>query len=184
LSYARVGPVWVAYRLGWPGMSSDGDREDMQGWAPGGHPELTSGNTTRVTISPATVSVAVDTRVGRRPRLDSSWVGHRPAGDRHRRQQHVHHHHHRLTVGPGLMSPITLTPVPGICRRRRAPTATSTTGNRRWLSQPPRRHHGQVSYGRSYGMWRSLVSAPALGAGGREFESRHPDQRCSSAPLP
>src|SRR5579871_3375196 len=26
-------------------------------------------------------------------------------------------------------------------------------------------------------MWRSLVSAPALGAGGRGFESRHPDQR-------
>ena len=25
-------------------------------------------------------------------------------------------------------------------------------------------------------MWRSLVSAPALGAGGRGFESRHPDQ--------
>ena len=25
------------------------------------------------------------------------------------------------------------------------------------------------------GMWRSLVSAPALGAGGRGFESRHPD---------
>jgi hypothetical protein len=26
------------------------------------------------------------------------------------------------------------------------------------------------------GMWRSLVSAPALGAGGRGFKSRHPDQ--------
>src|SRR5260221_9208980 len=25
-------------------------------------------------------------------------------------------------------------------------------------------------------MWRSLVSAPALGAGGRGFESRHPDR--------
>ena len=25
-------------------------------------------------------------------------------------------------------------------------------------------------------MWRSLVSAPALGAGGRRFESYHPDQ--------
>ena len=25
-------------------------------------------------------------------------------------------------------------------------------------------------------MWRSLVSAPALGAGGRRFESGHPDQ--------
>jgi hypothetical protein len=27
------------------------------------------------------------------------------------------------------------------------------------------------------GMWRSLVSAPALGAGGRRFESGHPDHR-------
>jgi hypothetical protein len=33
-----------------------------------------------------------------------------------------------------------------------------------------------VSYGWPTGMWRSLVSAPALGAGGRGFESRHPDQ--------
>ena len=33
-----------------------------------------------------------------------------------------------------------------------------------------------VSYGWPAGMWRSLVSAPALGAGGRGFESRHPDQ--------
>jgi hypothetical protein len=29
-------------------------------------------------------------------------------------------------------------------------------------------------------MWRSLVSAPALGAGGRRFESGHPDQTCRS----
>jgi hypothetical protein len=28
-----------------------------------------------------------------------------------------------------------------------------------------------------HGMWRSLVSAPALGAGGRRFESGHPDHR-------
>ncbi len=28
---------------------------------------------------------------------------------------------------------------------------------------------------RSTGMWRSLASAPALGAGGREFKSPHPD---------
>ena len=35
---------------------------------------------------------------------------------------------------------------------------------------------GRVSYRRFSGMWRSLVSAPALGAGGRGFESRHPDQ--------
>ncbi len=34
-----------------------------------------------------------------------------------------------------------------------------------------------VSYGWPTGMWRSLVSAPALGAGGRGFESRHPDQK-------
>ena len=34
---------------------------------------------------------------------------------------------------------------------------------------------GRVSYRRFSGMWRSLVSAPALGAGGRGFESRHPD---------
>jgi hypothetical protein len=37
-----------------------------------------------------------------------------------------------------------------------------------------------VGYVRSYGMWRSLVSAPALGAGGRRFESGHPDQTCRS----
>ena len=30
------------------------------------------------------------------------------------------------------------------------------------------------------GMWRSLVSAPALGAGGPRFESGHPDHECSS----
>src|SRR5207248_1885756 len=30
-------------------------------------------------------------------------------------------------------------------------------------------------------MWRSLVSAPALGAGGRRFESGHPDHTCRSA---
>ena len=41
---------------------------------------------------------------------------------------------------------------------------------------PPADRPGQVGYGRLSGMWRSLVSAPALGAGGREFESRHPDQ--------
>jgi hypothetical protein len=34
----------------------------------------------------------------------------------------------------------------------------------------------RVGFGWLDGMWRSLVSAPALGAGGREFESRHPDQ--------
>ena len=33
---------------------------------------------------------------------------------------------------------------------------------------------GRLRIGR--GMWRSLVSAPALGAGGRRFESGHPDQ--------
>src|SRR5262245_54727587 len=32
-------------------------------------------------------------------------------------------------------------------------------------------------------MWRSLVSAPALGAGGRRFESGHPDQNCRSEDL-
>ena len=35
---------------------------------------------------------------------------------------------------------------------------------------------GAVGYGSVHGMWRSLVSAPALGAGGRRFESGHPDQ--------
>ena len=35
---------------------------------------------------------------------------------------------------------------------------------------------GTVGYGTVSGMWRSLVSAPALGAGGRRFESGHPDQ--------
>jgi hypothetical protein len=35
--------------------------------------------------------------------------------------------------------------------------------------------HGTVGYGSVCGMWRSLVSAPALGAGGRRFESGHPD---------
>ena len=31
-----------------------------------------------------------------------------------------------------------------------------------------------------YGVWRSPVSAPALGAGGHGFESRYPDHRCTS----
>jgi hypothetical protein len=52
-THASAGPVRVAYRLRWPGTSSDSDREDLQGWAPGGYPELTSGNTTRVTVLPA-----------------------------------------------------------------------------------------------------------------------------------
>ena len=30
---------------------------------------------------------------------------------------------------------------------------------------------------KNFGVWRSPVSAPALGAGGREFESLHPDLR-------
>ena len=34
----------------------------------------------------------------------------------------------------------------------------------------------RVFPGQRYGMWRSLVSAPALGAGGPRFESGHPDQ--------
>ncbi len=41
--------------------------------------------------------------------------------------------------------------------------------------EAPRISVGRVSCGVHGGMWRSLVSAPALGAGGREFESRHPD---------
>ena len=28
-----------------------------------------------------------------------------------------------------------------------------------------------------FGVWRSPVSAPALGAGGRRFESSHPDEK-------
>jgi hypothetical protein len=39
-----------------------------------------------------------------------------------------------------------------------------------------RKSAGRVGYGRLHGMWRSLVSAPALGAGGRRFESGHPDK--------
>ena len=33
-----------------------------------------------------------------------------------------------------------------------------------------------VGYRWAIGMWRSLVSAPALGAGGPGFKSRHPDR--------
>ena len=47
----------------------------------------------------------------------------------------------------------------------------------RWPSRAVAR--GTVGYGAISGMWRSLVSAPALGAGGRRFESGHPD--CSEA---
>ena len=47
----------------------------------------------------------------------------------------------------------------------------------RWPSGAVAR--GTVGYGAISGMWRSLVSAPALGAGGRRFESGHPD--CSEA---
>jgi hypothetical protein len=38
----------------------------------------------------------------------------------------------------------------------------------------------RVGFGWPNGMWRSLVSAPALGAGGRRFESGHPDHKRSS----
>jgi hypothetical protein len=48
------------------------------------------------------------------------------------------------------------------------------------LNGPPRVTLGRGKLLQACGMWRSLVSAPALGAGGREFESRHPDQECRS----
>ena len=46
--------------------------------------------------------------------------------------------------------------------------------------------HRTVGYVRFNGMWRSLVSAPALGAGGRRFESGHPDwsEACQWWPNP
>ena len=50
--------------------------------------------------------------------------------------------------------------------------ALGTPGSRR-VSRAVAR--GTVGYGAVNGMWRSLVSAPALGAGGRRFESGHPD---------
>jgi hypothetical protein len=47
---------------------------------------------------------------------------------------------------------------------------------------PSRLGVDRVGFGWLNGMWRSLVSAPALGAGGPRFESGHPDhQRRSSA---
>ena len=46
-----------------------------------------------------------------------------------------------------------------------------------WGTASPRGPaNGRVGYGSVHGMWRSLVSAPALGAGGRRFESGHPDR--------
>jgi hypothetical protein len=38
----------------------------------------------------------------------------------------------------------------------------------------------RVGFGWLSGMWRSLVSAPALGAGGPRFESGHPDREDSA----
>ena len=55
-------------------------------------------------------------------------------------------------------------------------SATKVPQRDRGLHDAARELTGQVGYGRSCGMWRSLVSAPALGAGGRRFESGHPDQ--------
>jgi hypothetical protein len=51
--------------------------------------------------------------------------------------------------------------------------AQGTPGWPRWPSRAMAR--GTVGYGAISGMWRSLVSAPALGAGGPGFKSRHPD---------
>ena len=58
-----------------------------------------------------------------------------------------------------------------------------TTGllNRRTLNGVPRVRipPSPLNFFRSFffGVWRSPVSAPALGAGGRRFESCHPDKR-------
>ncbi len=59
------------------------------------------------------------------------------------------------------------------CRRRRR-------ARRHGLSHCLRIVPPSLTQGAVHGMWRSLVSAPALGAGGRGFESRHPDQLFSN----
>ena len=56
----------------------------------------------------------------------------------------------------------------------------ATGADRPAAAQPRRSRHGRLRL--ADGMWRSLVSAPALGAGGRRFESGHPDHKCSSGP--
>jgi len=58
------------------------------------------------------------------------------------------------------------------------PSAAWATAKPGGDAQPP--WPDQVGFGWLDGMWRSLVSAPALGAGGRRFESGHPDQKCKS----
>jgi hypothetical protein len=54
----------------------------------------------------------------------------------------------------------------------------ATGADRPAAAQPRRSRHGRLRL--ADGMWRSLVSAPALGAGGPRFESGHPDHKCSS----
>src|SRR5580698_8916581 len=76
-------------------------------------------------------------------------------------------------TGPGLAGPSVPSTSGRVTRR-----AEEDLGRR--AVHCPGNLAGQISYGRSNGMWRSLVSAPALGAGGREFESRHPDQTLRS----
>jgi hypothetical protein len=76
----------------------------------------------------------------------------------------------------------------------RLPEADRSWPGRRWndvahssaeSEEPALVETGLLKVGRgrlrmANGMWRSLVSAPALGAGGPRFESGHPDQKCRS----
>ncbi len=75
------------------------------------------------------------------------------------------------TCAPGEHRQRTRTrgPAPNHHGRQQARGAAPVAGHRAVAC-------GTVGYVRFRGMWRSLVSAPALGAGGRRFESGHPDQ--------
>src|ERR1700675_4036530 len=97
-----------------------------------------------------------------------------------------------MTSWEGWGSTIELRPRAAPAQPVRAPASTSSRVAYRAYPVgrvsgsgpcPPADRPGRVGYGRLSGMWRSLVSAPALGAGGREFESRHPDHTCRSQVL-
>ena len=61
----------------------------------------------------------------------------------------------------------------GVVKQSRSHGFTSSAGwNARWTW--PGNYRGLHCI--NDGVWRSLASAPALGAGGREFESRRPDE--------
>ena len=88
---------------------------------------------------------------------------------------------HGAAAGPGRRDPSRLQPAEpiGLVRCSAGPLVRGPLVR----CGAAARCRNAVGYGLPDGMWRSLVSAPALGAGGRRFESGHPDQKCRSQRL-